>query len=1116
MKASDLLGKYLLDSKTNALATSLQNNQARIQINGHVGSGSVLVALATLKLVGGTHLFILDDKEEAAYFLNDTENLDPNLKPLFLPASYRVPYQEETTDNANVMLRAEVLNRLNRKSEKPQVIFTYPEALSEQVVTKQNLTKNTLEIVSGKEYTLDFIDELLIELEFEKVDYVYEPGQFSVRGGIIDIFSFSNENPFRVEFFGNEVDSIRTFDPVSQLSIKPHKKAVIIPNVQQRMVQENRISFLEYIQDATVWLKDFDLCTKQLEKEIEKGNQAYEKLERKEGRIKVEQLLLHPEAFKKQILNHKTVELSNKGTLAKETITFNQVPQPSINKNFDILNEHFQGYAKDNYTNVIACGNPKQIERVHAIFEDKGFETNFTPIPLELSNGFIDRITKLSCYTDHQIFERYHRFRLKEGFKKSKQALTIKELTQLQPGDFVVHVDHGVGTFSGLEKIDVNGKQQEAIRLIYKDSDILYVSIHSLHRISKFTGKEGTQPKINKLGTQTWANLKSKTKNRVKQIAFDLLQLYAKRKASIGYAYNPDSYLQTELEASFIYEDTPDQLKATQDVKEDMEKQTPMDRLICGDVGFGKTEIAIRAAFKAIADGKQVAIMVPTTVLCLQHYKSFRKRLEDFPCRVEYINRFRSANQVKETLADLKAGKVDIIIGTHKLVSKNVEFKSLGLLIIDEEQKFGVAVKDKLKTFKENIDCLTLSATPIPRTLQFSLMGARDLSIIATPPPNRHPVQTEVTGFNEELIRDAITYEVQRGGQVFFVHNRVQNIKEVAGMISRICPGIRVCVGHGQMDGKQLEAVMVDFTEGAYDVLVATTIIESGIDITNANTIIINQAQNFGLSDLHQLRGRVGRNNKQAFCYLLAPPRHSLPEDARKRLQAIEQFSDLGSGMNIAMRDLDIRGAGDLLGGEQSGFISEIGFETYHKILDEAMKELRENEFKDVFADELAAQQYSVDDCIIETDFEILIPDHYVNNITERLSLYKELDDLKGDESLTAFEKQLQDRFGAIPESTRQLLNTIKLRWLAQEIGFEKLILKNERMLGYFPPQSETKYFQQEQFGLVLQYIQSNPRGVQLKNKNDKLYLSFMDVKSVKDAITKTQTILQKVKAEAS
>lgn len=778
-----------------------------------------------------------------------------------------------------------------------------------------------------------------------------------------------------------------------------------------------------------------------------------------------------------------------------------------------MLGTNLANNSKVGYTCVIAAGQPKQIERLYQIFEDKDHAVNFTPISIEFSEGFVDKENKVLVYTDHQIFERYHRFRLKEGFKKSKEAITLKEIMALQPGDYVVHIDHGVGQFSGLQKIDVNGKEQEALRLTYKGGDILYVSIHSLHRISKYVGKDGAAPSMDRLGSNAWQTLKRKTKTKVKEIAFDLIKLYAKRKATKGFAFQHDTYLQNELEASFMYEDTPDQLKATQAVKEDMENESPMDRLICGDVGFGKTEIAMRAAFKAATDGKQVAILVPTTILSLQHYKSFSARFKDFPVTVDYINRFKSSKQQSETLKKLEKGEVDIIIGTHALVAPKVKFKDLGLLIIDEEQKFGVAVKDKLKTLRANIDTLTLTATPIPRTLQFSMMGARDLSIIQTPPPNRHPIQTELRPFNEEVIRDAVSYEIQRGGQIFFVHNRVQNLKEIAGMIQRLCPDARIGIAHGQMQGHELEEVMNDFIEGAFDVLVSTAIVESGIDIANANTIIINDAHHFGMSDLHQLRGRVGRNNKHAFCYLLSPPMHLLTDDARKRLQAIEQFSDLGSGLHIAMRDLDIRGAGNLLGGEQSGFINDIGFETYQKILNEAIDELKQEHFKDLYEEEIRKTENFIKETALETDFEILIPDNYVSSITERISLYKELDDINSEEGMEEYTRNMIDRFGEIPSPTLALIQTMKLRWMAREIGFEKLILKSGKMIGYFISREDSPFYQSEKFSHVLEFIKQNASLGKMYEKDKSLRLSFDSVTTLTRALSilKSMKLGQKV-----
>ncbi|MDX1651189.1 MAG: transcription-repair coupling factor [Brumimicrobium sp.] len=1089
----------------------LQYDKARVQWKGIVGSGRSLISAAVCEQVPNHHLFILQDKEDAAYFLNDLQGLYPeDNRIVFYPASYKTPYQIEETDNANVVSRAETLDKIAKSAN--TWIVTYPEALFELVPTKQRLQSQTFKVEQGKEYSIDFLTELLLEYKFNIVDFVYEPGQFAVRGGIMDVFSYSSDEPFRLEFFGDEVDSIRTFDPITQLSVRKHEFFHIVPNVQHSLKKEENGSFLKFLGvQSTLWVSSLKEIESQLDKEYNKAVKIYEALpESAVSRSLPSDLFLHPSDWKRQLEHFSRVEFGQDlSTVEAETMQFNLLPQPAFNKNFELLTANLRERKKNNFLNLIFSNQPKQIERLHDIFKDIGADVEFTSINAALQEGFISKDLNLVCYTDHQIFERYHRFRLKEGFRQAKQALTLKEIYNLQKGDYVTHIDHGVGQFSGLQTIDVNGKPQEAIRLIYKDNDVLYVSIHSLHRISKFTGKEGTAPTMNKLGTQTWTKLKNKTKKKIKEIAFDLIQLYAKRKSQPGYAFTPDTYLQNELEASFIYEDTPDQIKATEAVKEDMEKDTPMDRLICGDVGFGKTEIAIRAAFKAATDGKQVAILVPTTILSLQHYRTFRDRLKDFPVRVDYINRFKSSQKVTETLKDLENGKIDILVGTHKIVGKNVKFKDLGLIIIDEEQKFGVSVKDKLKTLKATVDTLTLTATPIPRTLQFSLMGARDLSIINTPPPNRQPVLTEVIEFNEEIIRDAISYEVSRGGQVYFVHNRLENIQEVAGMIQRLCPGIRVAVGHGQMDGKKLEKIMMDFIEHESDVLLATTIIESGIDISNANTIIINNANNFGLSDLHQLRGRVGRSTKKGFCYLIAPRYNMLTSEAKKRLNALVQFSDLGAGFNIAMKDLDIRGAGNLLGGEQSGFIADIGFEMYQKILNEAIQELRESEFKEVFDNRTTDkfQQY-VQDCILETDMEIRIPDDYVNNVSERLALYQDLDNLESPEQLKTFAAHLRDRFGPIPAVVEELMQSMELRWKAQEIGFTKLVIKSGKMIGYFISNPEHSYFQSPIFTQVLDYIQTNPKNVHMNEKNNKLRLIFSNVKNIQGALNFLNNVL--------
>lgn len=1094
-------------------ANLLQQAEIRIHWKGLIGSSKSIAASCVAEQVPGHHLFILEDKEAAAYFLNDLEQLYPENKHiLFYPASYRTPYQLEETDNANVVARAEVLEKIN--SGKNTWVVTYPQALFERVPTQKKLTENTMRVERGKNYSIDFFNELLLEYGFERVDFVYEPGQFSIRGGIVDIFSFSNDEPFRVEFFGDEVETIRTFDPVSQLSIANHVHFSIVPNVQRQLVLNGTGTFLEFIgKQTTIWLASNDLVKAALEKDYEKAVRMYDQLPKNTVKHSLpSELYMHPADWKEQLPLHNCIEFGPEYHFkADETVSFETLHQPAFNKDFDLLKEDLLARKQAGATNLIFSNQPKQIERLYQIFEDIGAEVDFKPMGIALHEGFIIPSLKLVCYTDHQIFERYHRFKLKEGFRQAKQALTLKEIYNLQKGDYVTHIDHGVGQFSGLQTIDVNGKPQEAIRLVYRDGDVLYVSIHSLHRISKFTGKDGQAPKMNKLGTQAWATLKQKTKKKIKELAFDLIQLYAKRRSQPGFAFSPDTYLQNELEASFMYEDTPDQLKATQAVKEDMEKTVPMDRLVCGDVGFGKTEVAIRAAFKAVTDSKQVAVLVPTTILSHQHYRTFSERLKNFPCKVDYINRFKSTKEINETLKKVASGEVDILVGTHKIVGEKVKFKDLGLMIIDEEQKFGVAVKDKLKTLKTTVDSLTLTATPIPRTLQFSLMGARDLSIINTPPPNRQPVLTEVMTFNEEQIRDAIAYEVSRGGQVYFVHNRLANIKEVAGMISRLCPGVRVGIGHGQMDGKQLEKIMTDFIQGDYDVLLATTIIESGIDISNANTILINDAQNFGLSDLHQLRGRVGRSNKKGFCYLIAPPFSMLTTEARKRLEALVQFSDLGSGFNIAMKDLDIRGAGNLLGGEQSGFISEIGFEMYQKILNEAMDELKEEEFKDLYEERNTETmgQVFVKDCVLETDFELRIPEDYVNNVAERLSIYQELDGLTTTEELEQHKAQLTDRFGPLPRVVKELFRSFELRWLAQEIGFERLVIKNGSMIGYFVSNPQSRYYDSGNFTRVLKYVQSTPKDCKMSEKNDKLRLIYSQVMNMDQAFERLKEVLE-------
>jgi len=1106
--------------KQKQLVQHLLKDNHHFQITNLVGSSLSFVISESFKKVEKPFLLIFNDKEEAAYYLNDLEQLLNDKDVLFYPGSYRRPYQIEETDNANVLLRSEVLNRINSR-KKPAIIVTYPEALFEQVVTKAELNRNTLKVNLNDKLGLDFVNEILFEYNFNRVDFVSEPGDFSVRGGIIDVFSFSHDEPYRIEFFGDEVDSIRTFDVETQLSTEKLTKISIMPNVELKTLVEKRESFLKYIADKTVvFSKDIDLLSNTLDKLFVKAEEAFSKLSTAINHAKPNELFCNGKLIKNQLKDFTFVEIENihhseskekmLNQVQHDVVSFNTKPQPSFNKHFELLMEDFHKNTENGFKNYLFCDSQKQADRFHDIFNDIGKEIQYTTIVFPLYQGFIDVENKLVCYTDHQIFERYHKFRLKNGYAK-KQSISLKELTNLEVGDFVTHIDHGIGKFGGLQKIDVEGKKQEAIKLIYGDRDILYISIHSLHKISKYTGKDGKAPKLYKLGSGAWKKLTQKTKSRIKHIAFNLIELYAKRKVQKGFQFNPDSYLQHELEASFLYEDTPDQSSSTQDVKNDMEKEQPMDRLVCGDVGFGKTEIAIRAAFKAVDNGKQVAILVPTTILAYQHFKTFSERLKEFPVTVDYLNRFRTANQRKGVLEGLANGSVDIVIGTHQLTNSAIKYKDLGLLIVDEEQKFGVAVKDKLKTIKENVDTLTLTATPIPRTLQFSLMAARDLSIINTPPPNRVPIESNVVRFSEEIIRDAIRYEIQRGGQIFFIHNRIENIKEVAGLLQRLVPDAKIGIGHGQMEGKKLESLMLAFINNEFDVLVSTTIVESGLDVPNANTIFINNANNFGLSDLHQMRGRVGRSNKKAFCYFITPPFHMMTDDARKRIEAISLFTDLGSGINIAMKDLEIRGAGDLLGGEQSGFINEIGFETYQKILNETIEELKENEFKDLYKDESEKPKDYVRDIQIDTDFEILFPDDYISVISERLNLYNQLSELKTEKELQKFESQLIDRFGELPIQVVDLLDSVRIKWLAKHLGLERLILKQKRMIGYFVSNQQSSFYQTPIFTKVLQFVQQNGTICVMKEKETKnglrLLLTFIKIDSVKKALKTLQNI---------
>ncbi len=1110
MKVSDFLKLYTHDGIVNSIAESIKPNEHRyLAIKGLSGSIDAVLVAAIQKLNKQNQIIVLHDKEEAAYFHNDLQNFFAEKEVLFFPTSYKRPYEFEEVENANILMRAEILNRINHKSSTGELIVTYPEALSEKVINKKSLVKNTFSAKVGEEVDIPFLEEILSTYDFERSDFVYEAGQFSVRGGIIDIFSYAHELPYRIELFGNEIDSIRTFDPSNQLSVDKVKDIHIIPNVQTKMVEEERQSLMDYLpNNSKVWIKDFQLLTDVLDKNFKRATESFDKIAVQTGDTPVvadpEHLFDTPESFIRSIGNLIKIEFGNRFSFPKPMLfDYKTKPQPSFNKNFDLLADNLIENQDQQLHNFIVAEVPRQLDRLEDIFEEIDSNINFQGIQASFRQGFVDFNQQVVCYTDHQIFERFHRYKLKEKKSKSK-ALTLKELRSLKPGDYVTHIDWGIGRFAGLEKKEVNGKRQESLRLIYRDDDLLYVNIHALHKISRYSGQEGSVPSLSKLGSPEWDNKKKKAKRKMVDIAKDLISLYAKRKKATGYAFNEDSYLQAELESSFVFEDTPDQATSTADVKKDMESAHPMDRLVCGDVGFGKTEVAIRAAFKAVNDSKQVAVLVPTTILAMQHARTFEARLKDFPVNVEYINRFRSTAQIKATLANVASGRTDILIGTHRIVNKDVKFKSLGLMIIDEEQKFGVKVKEKLKETKVDVDSLTLTATPIPRTLHFSLMGARDLSVISTAPPNRQPVTTEIHVFNDVVLRDAISFELRRGGQVFFVHNRVGDIEQVANIILKLVPDARIGVAHGQMEGSKLEKVMVRFIEGEYDILVSTNIIESGLDIPNANTIIINSAHMFGLSDLHQMRGRVGRSNKKAFCFLLTPPTMGLTADARKRLKTLEEFSDLGDGFKVAMRDLDIRGAGNLLGAEQSGFINDLGFDTYHKILDETVQELKETEFKDLFQNERSdlerLSQMLVRDCVIETDLELIIPEDYVGNITERLSLYTKLDNIKDQEKLDEFRKEIEDRFGPIPASVFELTESVKLRWLAQQLGFEKIVMKAGKMKCYFVPSTKEAYYKSDIFGNVLKYVQQHQRNTKMKEVKDKLILYIQEIKNVKEA----------------
>lgn len=1099
--------------------TQLETHQ-HIYVKGSAGS-SVSIFVAELFLTQKKHLlYLLDDKEDALYANTEMENLLGKDKVLYFPATHLEPYQVERTQNANLVLRTEVINKIT-SGKSPKVIVAYAGALSEKVLRKEDFKAISHHIKVGDQLDFDFVDELLNHYNFQQADFVSEPGEFSVRGGIVDVFSFSNEKPYRITFFGNEVESIKTFDIETQLSVSKVEELQLVSNMNFT-VTGSRVSLLQLMPEKSfVVSRNGILGMQKLKSFYEKSLEKYDTLSKDIAHRSPQELFISDQEFLFDYKKFKTVDfggVSVEGLIEWKDIKTDQTPQPSFHKNFEMLAEDLEARQSEGYDTWISFSSEKQKQRLEMIFEELERELPFKSFTSELHEGFVDHENKFLVYTDHQIFDRYQRYKAKNAFAKSEQ-LTLKDLMSLKIGDYIAHIDHGIGKFMGLVKVNNDGKIQECFKLTYKNGDLLYVSIHSLHKISKYNGPEGREVVLSKLGSPTWKSLKQKTKAKVKQIAFDLIKLYAQRKTAKGFAYTQDSYLQNELEASFLYEDTPDQEKATIDVKKDMEADTVMDRLVCGDVGFGKTEVAVRAAFKAATDGKQVAVLVPTTILAFQHYRSFKERLKDFPVTVAYVNRFRTAKQKSETLADLKNGKVDIIIGTHQLAGSSVKFKDLGLLIIDEEHKFGVSVKDKLKTLKSNVDTLTLTATPIPRTLQFSLMAARDLSVIKTPPPNRQPVDTHIIGFNEETLRDAVSYEIQRDGQVYFVNNRIENLKDIAGLIQRLVPDARVITGHGQMEGKQLEKNVLDFMEGKYDVLVSTTIIESGVDVPNANTIFINDAQRFGMADLHQMRGRVGRSNRKAFCYLITPPYDMMTSDARKRLEAIEQFSDLGSGFQIAMKDLEIRGAGDLLGAEQSGFINEMGFETYQKLMQEALEELKDDEeFENLFENEEERNKLfkTTKDVNIDTDLELMLPDEYISNTEERLLLYQKLAEIDNEKNLEKFEAELIDRFGTLPEEAKNLLKSVSLKWLAAEIGFEKIVMKNGVFLGYFPGNPQDKFYQTNKFRHIISYLTQNPGEAQLKEKSGKegnqLMMRKDSVVNVKEVNRLLKSILENEK----
>ena len=1120
MDISELQRIYAGHPNVRALAAQLENSSVRsIFLGGLHASASSLFLSSVIDTSPRTFVFILGDVEEAGYFYHDLIQINGEKNVLFFPSSYRRAIRYGQKDAANEILRTEALNRLQK--QEPVCIVTYPDAIAEKVVSQKVLAEKTITLSIGQCIGTDVLMDMLAEWGFEQVDYVYEPGQYSLRGSIVDVYSYASEYPYRIDFFGDEIDSIRTFEVESQLSKERKDSISIVPELAS-MQSGEYVSFFRFLKDdAVIGMKDFLWIRERIDAVHEEtvSKQALEAAdeEQREDLLRMNNRLMDGSSFTSDVLEFRRMEFGNKPTgHPQATLTFDVVAQPIFHKNFDLVSSTLDDYVQKGYTLYICTDSEKQAKRLKDIFEERGDAITFTYVNKTLHEGFTDNFLKKCFFTDHQIFDRFHKYNLRsERARSGKVALTLKELSQFEPGDYVVHIDHGIGKFAGLVRLPNGNSTQEVIKLVYQNDDVVFVSIHSLHKISKYKGKEGEPPRINKLGTGAWEKIKERTKTKIKDIARDLIRLYSQRKQEKGFAYSPDSFMQHELEASFLYEDTPDQSKATADVKADMESQRPMDRLVCGDVGFGKTEVAMRAAFKAVTDNKQVAVLVPTTVLAYQHFQTFSERLKDFPCKVEYLSRARTAKDTTRIIKELADGTINIIIGTHKLIGKSVKFKDLGLLIIDEEQKFGVSVKEKLRQIKVNVDTLTLTATPIPRTLQFSLMGARDLSVIQTPPPNRYPIQTEVHTFNEQIITDAINFEMSRNGQVFFVNNRIQNLVELKALILRHIPDCRVCIGHGQMQPEELEKIIMDFVNYDYDVLLATTIIESGIDIPNANTIIINQAQNFGLSDLHQMRGRVGRSNRKAFCYLLAPPLHVLTPEAKRRLQAIENFSDLGSGIHIAMQDLDIRGAGNMLGAEQSGFIADLGYETYQKILAEAVKELKEDEFSQLYTEELQmageekiSGEDFVSECLVESDLELLFPNEYIPSSSERMLLYRELDGLELDKDVLDFKARLEDRFGKVPTEGQELLRIVPLRRLAKRLGAEKVVLKAERMVLYFVSNPDSPFYQSIAFGKVIGYMGTHPRYCNLREQNSRRSMVVKNVETVETAVSILQEIV--------